>query len=150
MAVARARSTSSPSFCCSSIRRSRAFSTSLAVRACRKVIALACGAISPCSLSVSATAPTAASGTGLYPRRGDGARLCCFEGSVACARRTSEAEASIEPSACSTSRPEVRAFCTAPREMPARQAYSRSLRPSRLLVIGRSRPALKSNERTAD
>jgi hypothetical protein len=37
---------------------------------------------------------------------------------VTCARRASDAAASIEPSACSTSRPDARAFCTAPREMP--------------------------------
>ena len=63
MAMARARSTSSPSFCCSSIRRSRAFSTSLAVRAAMKSI-LPSGLGNPCSRSVSATAPTAACGTG--------------------------------------------------------------------------------------
>ena len=55
----------------------------------------------------------------------------CIDGSVACARRASLAAASIEPSACSTIRPDARAFCTAPREMPVCAAYSRSLIPTR-------------------
>ena len=62
-------------------------------------------------------------------------RRRCIEGSVACARRASDPAASIEPSACSTSRPETRAFCTAPRETPACAAYSRSLMPWRCDVI---------------
>jgi hypothetical protein len=45
------------------------------------------------------------------------------------------AAASIEPSAYSTSRPDDRAFCTAPREMPECAAYSRSLMPTRVLLI---------------
>ena len=72
---------------CSRILRSCAFSTSLAVRACRYVMPpAAVGAGRPCSRSVSATAPTAASGTG---RKVDRCRPRCIDGSVACARRAS-------------------------------------------------------------
>ena len=63
--TARARSTSSPLSCCSRRRRSWASSTSLAVRACRKVMPPAMGR--PCSCRVCLTAPTAASGTGRNP-----------------------------------------------------------------------------------
>jgi len=70
------------------------------------------GAI-PCSRSVSPTALTAASGTG-FILGGGCAR--CFDGSVVAARRASDAAASIEPSACSTSRPAALALWIAPRE----------------------------------
>ena len=54
-----------PSASAAGCLRSCAFSTSLAVRACRYVMPpAAAGAGSPCSRSVSLTAPTAASGTG--------------------------------------------------------------------------------------
>ena len=73
-----------------------AFSTSLAVLACRKVVPppLA-GKDMPCSRSVSPTADSAVSGTGFTGARGS-ARL--FDGSVVAARRASLAAASIEPS----------------------------------------------------
>jgi hypothetical protein len=88
---------------------------------------------------VSPTAATAAVGTGFKfgadadadadVRAGALEASRCFEGSVTAARRESEASASIEPSGCSTSRPAVFAFWIAPRERPARAAYSRSLMP---------------------
>ena len=56
-----------------------------------------------------------------------------------CARRRSDAAASIEPSGKNTSRPAARSFCTEPRERPICRAYWRSLRPRRLPhVSGRS------------
>jgi hypothetical protein len=101
-------------------RRSCDFSTSLAVFACRKVAPPPEGDGRPFSRRVSPTAVTAAVGTGFSfgdaatNRSGD--RLPrCFDGSVAAARRASEASASIEPSGCSTSRPASFAFWIAPR-----------------------------------
>ena len=96
----------------------------------------------PCSLSVSLTAPMAASGTG---RIAEARRPRCFAGSVACARRASEAAASIEPSGCSTSRPDTRAFCTAPREMPGvarvlALAHALPLRGHRMIRIQSKKP----------
>ena len=68
-ATAFARSTSSPFMRCRRSRRSWAFRTSLAVRACMKVIAPAAIGL-PCSRRASRTAPSAASGTGFTARRG--------------------------------------------------------------------------------
>ena len=125
---ARARSTSSPFSFCRRMRLSCALSTSCAVFACRKVVPPpVAGAASPCSLSVSPTADTAASGTGFS--------FCAFgaflvlDGSVASALSRSEAAASMLPSSCRTSRPAAFAFWIAPRERPTRAAYWRSLMP---------------------
>ena len=70
---------------------------------------------------MSPTAESAAFGTG-FSFGGAGLPRRCFDGSVAAARRASEASGSIEPSACSTSRPAAFAFWIAPRESPARAA----------------------------
>ena len=76
---------------------------------------------SPFSRRVSPTAESAAFGTGFSVGGAEvgGEAPRCFEGSVAAARRASEASGSIEPSACNTSRPEAFAFWIAPRERPA-------------------------------
>jgi hypothetical protein len=98
------------------MRRSCAFSTSFAVFACRKVVPPpTTGAASPCSRSVSPTAATAASGTGFS--FGAGA-FRVFDGSVVSARRLSDAEASMLPSSCRTSRPAAFAFWIASRDSP--------------------------------
>jgi hypothetical protein len=107
------------------MHRSCAFSTLCAVFACRKVVPpLVMGAAIPCSLSVSPTAETAASGTGFIPDRADAVFGRLFDGSVVSVRFASLAAASIEPSACRTSRPAAFAFWIAPRDSPTRAAYA--------------------------
>jgi len=96
-ASVRGRSTSSPFMRESLSRRSCDFSTSLEVFACRKVVPVpGGGGATPCSRSVSRTAVIAVLGTAFILGAG---LLRCSDGSVVAARRTSDAAASMEPSA---------------------------------------------------